>query len=86
MVKGAVTVSVVEPLIGLIGGRLIIGVAGVTPVARPNGVAVTKVATIVVLPGETLLARPAAVIVATPGADEFHRTEAVRFCVLPPLK
>jgi hypothetical protein len=38
---------------------------------------------IVVLPGETLLARPAAVIVATPGADEPQATEAVRFCVLP---
>jgi hypothetical protein len=70
----------------LLGGLLIIGRSGVTRVARPSGVIVTQVALIVVLPGATLLARPAAVIVATPGADEFHRTEAVRFCVLPPLK
>ena len=83
---GAVTVSVVEPLIGLFGGLRIIGVPGVTPVARPNGVIVTKVAAIVVLPGETLLASPAALIVATPRADELHRTEAVRFWVLPLLK
>ena len=81
-----VTLKVVEPLIGLIGGLLIIGVPGVTPVAGPNGVAVTKVAVIVVLPGETLLASPVGVIVATAGADELHRTDAVRFSVLPLLK
>jgi hypothetical protein len=46
----------------------------------------TQVAVIVVMPTETLLARPAALIVATPGADEPHWTEAVRFWVLPPLK
>jgi hypothetical protein len=48
-------------------------------------VIVTQVAVIVVLPGATLLARPAALIVDTPGADELHVTEAVRFCVLPSL-
>jgi hypothetical protein len=83
---GAVTVTVVEPLIGLIGGLVIIGVSGVTPVATPNGVIVTKVAAIVVLPSETLVASPLALIVVTPGADELHMTEAVRFWVLPLLK
>jgi hypothetical protein len=82
----AVTVSVVEPLRGLFGGLLIIGVPRVAPVARPNGVIVTQVAVIVVLPGETLLASPAALIVATPGADEAQTTQAVRFWVLPLLK
>lgn len=78
------TVKVVEPIIGLGGGLMIIGVPGVTSGAGPNGVAVAKVAVITVLPGATALARPAALTVATPGADEFHTTEAVRFCVLPP--
>jgi hypothetical protein len=59
---------------------------GVTPVAGANGLTVTKVAVIVVLPGETLVATPAVLIVATPGADEFHRTDVVRFSVLPLLK
>jgi hypothetical protein len=45
-----------------------------------------KVAVITVLPGEMLLARPAALIVATPEADEAQVTKAVRFCVLPPVK
>jgi hypothetical protein len=76
----------VEPLIGAGGGLLIIGVPGVPPLAGPNGVTVKKVAVIVMLPAATLLARPAALIVATPGADEFQRTEAVRFCLLPFLK
>jgi hypothetical protein len=55
------------------------GGPGVTTVAGPDGVIVTKVAVIVVLPGDTLLASPAVLIVATPDADELHRTEAVRF-------
>jgi hypothetical protein len=96
--KGAVTVSVVEPLILLGGGAgdgggggLTIGVPGVTRVARPpkgweggdGGVVVTNVAMTIVLPAETLLARPAALIVATLGADELQATAAVRFSVLP---
>jgi hypothetical protein len=80
-----VTVSVVEPLIGLVGGLLIIGVPGVTPAARPNGVNVRKVAVIVVPPDDALLASPAALIVAMPGADELHRTADVRSRVVPPL-
>jgi hypothetical protein len=39
----------------------------------------------IVLPAERLLAKPAALIVATPGAEELQATEAVRFCVLPLL-
>jgi len=81
----ALTVNVIEPLIGLVGGLTIIGVPGVTGVAGPNGVAVSQVAAIAVVPGETPLARPVALIVATPGADEFHKTEAVRFSVKPLL-
>ena len=46
---------------------------------------VARVAMMIVLPAERLLAKPAALIVATPGADELHVTEAVRFCVLPLL-
>jgi hypothetical protein len=84
MLKDDVTVSVVEPLIGFMGGLLVIGVLGVTPV--PNGAIVPQVAVIVALPDETPLARPAAVIVATPEADEPQTTQAVRFCVPPPLK
>jgi hypothetical protein len=48
--------------------------------------AVMKVAVMVVLPAETLLARPAALMVATPVADEVHRTEDVIFWVVPFLK
>ena len=44
-----------------------------------------KAAAIVVPPGETLVASPAALIVATPGADELHAAVLVRFCVLPSL-
>jgi hypothetical protein len=91
---GPVTVSVVEPLILLGdggGGGLRIGVPGVTPVGGPAGrwggvgVVVAKVAMMIALPAETLLARPAALIVATPGADELQVTKAVRFSVLPLL-
>jgi hypothetical protein len=82
----SVTVKEVEPLTELVGGLTTIGVPGVTPAAGANGVAVTKVAMIVVLPSETLLARPAAVIVATPGTEELQVTEVVRFSVLPFLK
>src|SRR5208282_1823404 len=84
--KPAVAVNVVEPLIGLGGGLLMIGVPGVTPVAWRNGTAVTKVAVIVVLPAAMLVPRRAAFIVATPGAEEVQRTEDVRFCVVPFLK
>jgi hypothetical protein len=83
---GAATVSVVEPLIGLVGSGLIIGRAGLTPVGGANGVIGTQVAVIVVLPPETLLTSPRALIVATPGADDPQATEVVRFCVLPLLK
>src|SRR5208282_3336857 len=88
---GAVTVSVVEPLIPLVVGLTIGGAPVVTPVGRTPGrwvvgaVAVAKVAMITGLPAETPLARPAAVIVATPGAEELQATEAVRFWVLPLL-
>jgi hypothetical protein len=98
MSVGAVTVSVVEPLIVLGGGAgdgggggLIIGVPGVVPLGGPAGrwggvgLVVAKVAMMIVLPAETLLARPAALIVATPGAEELQVTEAVRFSVLPLL-
>jgi hypothetical protein len=88
---GAVTVSVVDPLMPLVVGLTMGGAPVVTPVAAPPGrrvggaVAVAKVAMIVGLPAETPLARPAAVIVATPGAEELQATPAVRFCVLPLL-
>src|SRR5208282_6636110 len=88
---GAVTVSVVEPLMPLVVGLTIGGVPVVTPVGGPPGrwvggvLAVAKVAMMVGLPAETPVARPAALMVATPGAEELHATEAVRFCVLPLL-
>src|SRR5208282_648568 len=88
---GAVTVSVVEPLIPLVVGLTIGGAPVVTPVAGPPGrwvggaVAVAKVATMLGLRAERPLARPAAVIVATSGAEELQATEDVRFCVLPLL-
>jgi hypothetical protein len=50
------------------------------------GVTVAKVAVMIVLPAARLLASPAALIVATLGAEELHITESVRFSVLPPLK
>jgi len=71
---------------GLVGGLTIIGVPGVTPVARANGAAVAKVAVIIVMPAETPLAIPPVLIVAMAGTDEFHKTEAVRFRVLPFLR
>jgi hypothetical protein len=84
--SGALTVSVVEPLIlpggGGGGGRLI--ALGAAPAAPAPAQA--KVAVIVVLPGKTLLASPAALIVATASADELQVTEVVRFWVLPLLK
>ena len=70
------------------------GLAGITAMETSTG-AVTvsvvepltdpKVATIVVLPWETLLANPAALIMATLAEVELHTTEAVRFCMLPSL-
>ena len=39
----------------------------------------------VVLPWATLVARPAALILAVPVVDEVQVTDAVRFCVLPLL-
>jgi hypothetical protein len=42
-----------------------------------------KVAFIIVLPTDTPLANPPALIVATPGTDELHTTWLVTFCVLP---
>jgi hypothetical protein len=56
---GAVTVSVVEPVI------------------------LPSVALIVDVPVFTPFAKPPAVIVATPGAEDPHVTVLVRFCVLP---
>jgi hypothetical protein len=44
-----------------------------------------EAAVIVVLPTIMPLARPAALIVATVGADELHVTDAVKACVLPSL-
>ena len=41
---------------------------------------------IVVLPAVRVVARPAALMVATLGFDELHVTEAVRFWVMPSLK
>jgi len=46
---------------------------------------VPETAVIVVLPKIKPLARPAALIVATFGADELHAAVLVRFCVLPSL-
>ena len=88
---GAVTVSVVEPLMPLVVGLTMGGAPVVTPVAGPPGrcvggaVAVATVAMIVGLPAERPLARPAGVIVATPGAEELQATDAVRVWVLPLL-
>jgi hypothetical protein len=47
---------------------------------------ITRVAVIVVLPGETPLPNPAPLIVATSVDDELHMTRLVRSSVLPPLK
>src|SRR5208282_4375088 len=88
---GAVTVSVVEPLRLLVVGLTMGGAPVFTPVDGPPGrrvggaAAVAKVAMMLGLPAATPVARPAAVIVATPGAEELQATEAVRFCVLPSL-
>ena len=68
--------------------------AGVTAIeARTEEVTVSvavpctvpETAMIVVLPTIKPLARPAALIVATFGADELHAAVLVRFCVLPSL-
>jgi hypothetical protein len=47
---------------------------------------VPDIAVIVVLPcAATLVATPAALIVATVGIDELHDAMLVRFCILPSL-
>lgn len=51
----------------------------VEPCIAPN------VARTVVLPWATALARPEALMVATPVAEELQVTDAVKFCVLPLL-
>ena len=54
-------------------------VSVVEPIMLPT------VALMVELPAATPVAKPPAVIVATPVADEFHVAVLVRFCVLPSL-
>ena len=65
--------------------------AGVTAIDTSDGAVTVKLvepvtepesAWIVVVPVVTLVARPAALIVATVVADELHMTELVRFRVL----
>ena len=58
-------------------------VSAVEPVILP--LALVIVAVIVEMPVVTPVARPAWVIVATPGVDELHAAVLVRFCVLPSL-
>jgi hypothetical protein len=68
--------------------------AGVTAIDTSTAAVTVSVLEPVILPIIALMldvlvatpvARPAAVIVATAGADEFHAAVLVRFCVLPSL-
>ena len=78
----AETVKVVEALTGLMGA-MGVGVPGAAPETGANGIMLPRVAVMVVPPTERPLASPAAVMLATPGAEEVQTTEVVRFTVMP---
>jgi hypothetical protein len=68
---------------GLCGLISMAASVAVVTVRVPDPVIVPEVAVIVVIPGVTLVAYPAAPIVATAGTDDAHAAVCVKSCVLP---